>query len=236
MALFSARANEIKANLMSVQQRIAAGCAAADRDPSGVRLIVVTKTYPASDIRLLSELGVTDIGENRDQEARVKRLECADLPLTWHMIGQVQQKKAISVVSWADVVHSLDRPELVDRIGRAAQGANRHIGIFLQVSLDPEQHANRGGASMGEIEGLVDHVLSWEHLDLLGVMGVAPHPGDPRSAFARLSLASALVMTKVPSADQISAGMSGDLEAALYRGATHVRLGGAVLGIRTLYP
>ena len=230
------RESEIEANLREVRSRIEAGCEAADRDPALVRLIVVPKTYPVSDIRLLHQLGHTDIGENSDQEALDKRAACMDLPLTWHMIGQVQQRKASSVAGWADVVHSIDRTELVERLGRAAAIAAKKVAVFIQVSLDPQVRAARGGLALAEVVRLADSVLSFDSLDLLGVMGVAPHPGDPDEAFARLALALAAMQERAPKATQISAGMSGDLEAALYHGATQVRLGGAVLGIRSRYP
>src|ERR1700742_4425810 len=108
------RKNDLAAHLARVQERIAAACAAAGRDRAEVTLIVVTKTYPASDVRILSELGVRDVAENRDQDAAPKAAASADLPLTWHFVGQLQTNKVRSVTGYADFVQSVDRPRLVE--------------------------------------------------------------------------------------------------------------------------
>ena len=117
------RKDEIAARLAAVRDRIAAACGAAGRSPGDVTLIAVTKTYPVSDIRLLSELGVRDIGENKDQEAAPKAAETAalGLPLTWHFVGQLQTNKTASVVSYAEVIHSVDRLRLVRALGTRAR-------------------------------------------------------------------------------------------------------------------
>jgi pyridoxal phosphate enzyme (YggS family) len=224
------RRGQIAAGLTAVRERIAAGCADAGRDPADVTLVVVTKTYPASDVRLLVELGVYDVGENRDQEAAAKATECADLPLTWHFVGRLQSNKAKSVVRYAHAVHSVDRPSLVTALGRAATAVDRELGVFIQVSLDGDPQ--RGGIVATDAPALADAVAGQAGLRLLGIMAVAPLGADPWRAFEALPPLAARIRTDHPGAAGISAGMSGDLEAALASGATHLRVGSAVLGER----
>ena len=130
------RRAELAENLAALRARIAAACDSAGRDVREITVIAVTKTWPASDIRLLAELGLTDIGENRDAEAAPKAAQCADLPLTWHFVGQLQTRKCRSVVGYADVIHSADRPHLVQVLAREATRAGRIITCLVQVSLD----------------------------------------------------------------------------------------------------
>jgi hypothetical protein len=229
------RRDEISAGLHAVRQRIAAACAAAGRDTSEITLIAVTKTRPASDVRLLSELGVTDVGENRDQEARAKAAACAaaGLELTWHFVGQLQVNKAASVVSYADVIHSVDRLRLVNALAGQARSAGRTVSCLVQVSLDAA--AGRGGAAPGEVPAIAAAIASQPGLDLGGVMAVAPLGAPPRAAFAVLAEVSAQLRSAYPNATVISAGMSGDLEEAIMAGATHVRIGTALLGGRPAF-
>lgn len=228
------RAAEVRAGLASVYARIQAARIGAGR-LDDVRLVVVTKTFPASDVDVLADLGATDVGENRDQEARAKRAECGSPAqvLRWHMIGQVQRNKAASVARWADVVESVDRPELAAALGRAAHAAERIVEVLLQVSLDPVPRPDRGGVAPGDVPALADEVVRHPGLRLCGLMGVAPHPGDPEAAFARLQAVSERLTADHPEARRISAGMSDDLEQAIAHGATQVRIGGAVLGHRS---
>ena len=226
----SARREELAANLADVRQRISAACTAAGRDPADVTLIAVTKTWPASDVRLLSDLGVSDVGENRDAEAAPKAAACADLALTWHFIGQLQTNKCPSVARYASVVHSVDRPRLVRALGNAARRAGRPISCLIEVSLDGDPA--RGGAPATEVPALAEALASEPDLLLAGVMAVAPLSMNPAEAFARLLDSAAQVRAVRPAATMISAGMSGDLEAAIACGATHLRIGTALLGGR----
>jgi PLP dependent protein len=232
-----ARAAEIAASLTAVQARIAAACQAAGRGADEVTLIAITKTFPATDIRILSSLGVRDVGENRDQEAAPKAAEVADLrdQLSWHFVGQLQTNKAASVARYADVIHSVDRRRLVTALGAAARKAGRPLRCLVQVSLDDEP--GRGGAPADQVLGIANAVASQAGLQLGGVMAVAPLaaesvPGGPLVAFQRLAEIAALVRAEHPGAVMISAGMSGDLEDAITAGATHVRVGTALLGGR----
>jgi PLP dependent protein len=223
----------LAANLADLRERIAAACRAAGRDPGEVTLVAVTKTFPAADIRLLAELGVTDVGENRDQEAAPKHAECVDLPLRWHFVGRLQRNKARSVATYADVVHSVDRARLVTALDRAAATADRRIVALVQVDLRAEPHDDgRGGAAPDDVAALADAVAATGHLDLGGVMAVAPMDEDPAAAFARLAQLAERLRRDHPSATVVSAGMSGDLEVAVEHGATHLRVGTALLGSR----
>jgi pyridoxal phosphate enzyme (YggS family) len=227
------RREELALRLAEVRSRIAKACEAAGREASELTLVAVTKTRPASDVMLLSELGVTDIGENRDAEAAPKAAECADLGLenlTWHFIGQLQTNKCASVVRYASVVHSVDRHRLIAALGKAARRAGRVIECLVEVSLDGDPA--RGGAVAAEVPALAEALAAEEGLVLGGVMAVAPLSMRPADAFARLRVSAAAVRGVRPGATVISAGMSGDLEAAVEAGATHLRIGTALLGDR----
>lgn len=226
----AARATRLAQGLAAVEARIADGCRAAGRDRAEVTLVVVTKTYPASDVRLLAGAGVREVGESRDQEAAPKAAECADLDLRWHFVGRLQSNKARSVARYAAAVHSLDRTSLVTALGRAAQEAGRTLGCFVQVSLDGD--ASRGGVVPDGVPALAARIAATEGLVLSGVMAVAPLDADPDEAFGRLAKVSRRLRAEHPQATAVSAGMSGDLEAALRHGATHLRVGSAVLGQR----
>jgi pyridoxal phosphate enzyme (YggS family) len=226
------RREELAAGLAGVHERIAVACAEAGREPGEITLVVVTKFFPASDVRLLADLGVGHVGENRHQEAVVKAEECAGLDLTWHFIGGLQSNKAAAVASYADVVHSLDRAKLVPGLARGALERGRDLEVLLQVSLDPPGAAGRSGAEPADVSGILERVMEAEGLVLRGVMGVAPLDDDPDEAFARLAEVATDVRRTAPAATWISAGMSGDLEAAVRHGATHLRIGSAILGAR----
>ncbi|MEV0281005.1 YggS family pyridoxal phosphate-dependent enzyme [Streptomyces sp. NPDC050610] len=232
------RRNELAENLARVEERISAACAAAGRKREEVTLIVVTKTYPASDVRLLAELGVRHVAENRDQDAAPKAAESADLPLNWHFVGQLQTNKVRSVVSYADVVQSVDRPKLVSALSAGAVRAGREVGVLVQVALDAEsgERGERGGIAPDGVEALADAVAAAEGLRLDGVMTVAPlagtYAGRQRAAFERLTEIATGLRISHPAANMVSAGMSADLEDAVAAGATHVRVGTAVLGVR----
>ena len=212
---------------------MAAACAAAGRDPAELALIAITKTRPESDVRLLYELGQRDFGENRDQEAAPKAAQCADLPITWHFVGQLQTNKAASVVRYAAVVQSVDRLRLVRALGTAARRQERALTCLIQVGLaGAADGPGRGGATLDQVPALAEALAAEEGLALGGIMAVAPLGVPAADAFARLAPASAAVRAVWPSATIISAGMSGDLEEAVAAGATHLRIGTALLGDR----
>ncbi|MCW2947485.1 MAG: alanine racemase domain protein [Actinoallomurus sp.] len=224
------RKEDLAANLAAVRERIAKACAAAGRSTDEVTVVAVTKTFPASDVRLLAELGITDVAENRDQEAAAKVGECRDLGLTWHFVGQLQTNKVRSVVSYADVVHSVDRKRLVTALSREAVHAERSLSCLIQVALDDAE--GRGGVRPAGLPALADALVAADGLELGGVMAVAPLGADPAPAFARLAEIAASLRSVHPAAKMVSAGMSGDMEQAIACGATHVRVGTALLGGR----
>ncbi|WP_185994886.1 YggS family pyridoxal phosphate-dependent enzyme [Nocardioides campestrisoli] len=226
------RREQLAANLDAVRARIDQACVDSGRDPGEVGLVVVTKFFPASDVRLLAGLGVTDVGENRHQEAQAKAAECADAGLRWHFIGGLQSNKAAAVAAYSDVVESVDRPKLVAPLARGAQSAGRRLDVLVQVSLDPPGAAHRAGVAPAALRGLAEQVAGEPSLRLAGLMAVAPLGEEPGPAFARLAQVRAELLADHPEATVLSAGMSGDLEAAVQHGATHVRVGSAILGPR----
>ena len=195
-------------------------------------LVAVTKTYPASDVVLLADLGVTDIGENKDQEASSKAASVreAGASVRWHFVGQLQRNKAKSVVSYADVVESVDSLRLVSALSRAASRRSSPLDVLAQVSLDGDP--SRGGAVESDIPRLAEAIASSPHLRLRGLMAVAPMDWPPERAFSNLAEVSNRLVASYPEATVISAGMSGDLEEAIKHGATHVRIGTSLLGMR----
>lgn len=234
------RKDQLAHNLARVEERISAACASAGRPREEVTLIVVTKTYPASDVRLLAELGVRHVGENRDQDAAPKAAECSDLPLTWHFVGQLQTNKVRSVVNYAGLVHSIDRDRLVTSLSQAVvrTGRETELDCLIQVALDAEsgERGARGGVAPDGVAALADEIAAAEGLRPAGLMTVAPlsgpFAGRPRAAFDRLMEIATHLRAAHPTANMVSAGMSADLEEAVAAGATHVRVGSAVLGVR----
>ena len=240
------RRDELATGLGAVRARVERACADAGREPGEVTLVVVTKFFPASDVLLLHDLGVRHFGENRDQEAGEKFAQvraalgaAGPAGLVLHFIGQLQTNKAGHVASYADVVQSVDRPRLVSALDRGAHAADRHLDVLLQVDLDPTPGDGsggvapaRGGLRPEDADALADAVAVRDLLRLRGVMAVAPLGADPDAAFARLREVADGIRERHPRADWISAGMSGDLEAAVRHGATHLRVGTAILGSR----
>jgi PLP dependent protein len=248
------RQAELAANIADQRARIAAACAAASRDPAEITLIAVTKTFPAADVVRLAALGVSDIGENRDQEAAPKAAEVAALGATvrWHFVGRLQRNKCRSVVRYADLVHSVDSVALARALAAAADARERAapLDVLVQVSIDGDP--TRGGAVPAgpagpaepagmalpnpdrDLDRVAGAVAGSSSLRLRGVMAVAPMHWAPEAAFARLAEVAAGVRVGYPTASVISAGMSADLEAAVHHGATHLRIGSALLGKRSV--
>ncbi|MET3951958.1 YggS family pyridoxal phosphate-dependent enzyme [Arthrobacter sp. UYEF36] len=230
------RLEQLREGLATVRQRIDSAVAAAGR-PDRPQLIVVTKFHPAADVRRLAALGITDVGENRDQEAAEKAAALDGLQLRWHFIGQLQSNKAKSVVKYAHAVHSVDRPQLAGALAKAMAAEQERTGrspldCFIQVSLDDDAGGHRGGALPADVPALAEKLAGAEGLHLAGVMAVAPFGADPVPAFEKLAELSARLAAVHPGATGISAGMSQDLEQAVRFGATHLRVGSDILGPR----
>jgi hypothetical protein len=238
------RLEEISHGLEQTRARIADACSDANRPADSVTLTVVTKYFPVSDIGLLARLGVTDVGENRHQEAVEKHAQWQELgqqvgqeldhelALRWHFIGQLQRNKAHAVAGYADVVESVDSVRLAEALSRGAVAHDRVLDCLVQVGLDPSAPPGRGGARPDEVPAICAAIEAAPALRLRGVMAVAPLEADPSAAFAALAEVSARVRAEHPTASWVSAGMSGDLEQAISAGATHVRVGSAILGSR----
>jgi len=220
----SIRKVEIAKNLQDVRDRINSAAHSADRDPAEIELIVVTKTFPISDIEILCELGELNFGENRDQEAASK---AQVIEARWHFQGQIQSNKIKSICAWADVIHSISSEK---EILKFAQSQRKHQ-VFLQVSLDGE--LARGGANPADLAALAELVNQSNNLELLGLMAVAPLGVDPEKAFAHLAQINQGFKSQFPNSRYLSAGMSGDFEAAIKFGATHIRVGSSILGSRS---
>jgi pyridoxal phosphate enzyme (YggS family) len=228
--------SRLEQNLRAVRARLDAAARTAGRDPSTVALLAVSKTWPAEDVAALLAAGQRDFGENRVQELLAKAAVLSEKPVRWHFIGQLQRNKAAAVARLGAVVHSVDRPQLATVLDRAGQEGGTPVPVFVQVDLGgaPGDLAERGGADPAEIPALADAVASAVGLRLLGLMAVAPRGVDPAPAFARLAELAARVRSDHPEAVELSAGMSGDLEAAVAAGATVVRVGTALFGDRPL--
>ncbi len=210
------RQDELAANLASVQARIT--------NPD-VTLIVVTKTYPVSDVQTLKALGVTHFGENRNEEGIDKS---AIVDATWHYQGEIQSRKLRDIARWADVIHSLDNASHITKLDAVA---DRIIEVFLQLSLDGDP--NRGGVGESELPELAELVLSSKHLHLMGLMCVPPVSSTPQTAFSHISDIHRRFIARYPGSASLSAGMSADFEIAVEFGATHIRVGSSILGSRT---
>lgn len=221
------RTEELAQNLAAVRARIA-----AVRDPETVTLVAVSKTFPASDVLALRALGVTDFGENYDAEAAPKAaaLRAAGADVRWHFVGGLQRNKARSVAAYADVVHSVDRPELADALGAAAARQGRVVDALVQVRYDTDP--GRAGVAPDDVPALADHVAAVAGLRIAGVMCLAPLGAPARPVFADLRAVSERLRRDHPDATTISAGMTHDLEDALAEGANCVRVGTALFGDR----
>lgn len=220
--------------LADLDARIADAARSAGRDPGELTRIVVTKFHPSSLVSELYQLGVRDVGENRQQELTAKRTELPDYEgLTWHFIGQAQTKKARAIRAAASVVHSVDRERLADALHAADADAAVPLDVLVQVNLTDD--AGRGGAQPEAVEAVAAHIVATcPSLRLRGVMAVAPLDAPPAAAFARLAEMSHVVRSVLPDASWISAGMSGDFAEAIAAGATHLRIGSAITGPRTV--
>lgn len=233
------RTAELAANLAELNKRIGAACHAAGRDPGSVRLLPVTKFFPASDVAILYRLGCREFGESREQEATAKVAELAALAdARWHMIGRVQRNKARTVARWAHTVHSVDSERLATALDTAARAAldagerSEPVRVLVQVSLDEDP--GRGGVAPEDLVALTDRVAAAAGLQLAGLMAIPPLDATPDDAFARLATLHEVIRANHPDAIELSAGMSSDLESAIEHGSTCVRVGTALMGARPI--
>lgn len=236
------RHRQLAEALAALRNRIDAACARVGRAPDEVRLLTVTKTFPARDVVHLLDLGVTDLAENREQEAAPKAVALAEArpyhPARWHMVGRLQRNKARSVLRWADEVQSVDSDRLADALARAVRAAidrgerEGPLDVLVQASLDADP--TRGGCPPDDLPRLADHVARSDELRFRGLMTVAPRGANPADAFREFADLAAKMREDHPEATELSSGMSGDLEQAIAHGSTCVRVGTALLGHRPL--
>lgn len=200
--------------------------------PQHVTLIVVTKTFPASDVEILYGLRERNFGENRDSEGAEKSALLPD-DAQWHFQGGIQSNKLRSIVTWSDYIHSLDEVSHAEKISTLALEMNKKQNCFIQINLDSDhRNETRSGIERSELTRFVDQISQFSGINIVGVMGVGPLNRDPRPAFVELQSASHELQKVVPGATFISGGMSGDFHIALEYGATHVRIGSSILGSR----
>jgi pyridoxal phosphate enzyme (YggS family) len=243
------RVAELTAGLAAVQSRLARAADAAGRSAEDITLLPITKFFPAGDVAILWRLGCRAFGESRDQEASAKIVEFDRLiagsgepgPAHWHMVGQIQSNKAKHIARWADTVHSVSTDRVAEALDRGAAVAlaegrrRRPLRVFVQISLDGD--TDRGGVDIGDqaaVDRMCARIAAAEALELAGLMAVPPLGADPDTAFAALAGEHRRIRQAHPQATEMSAGMSGDLEAAVRHGSTCVRVGTALMGKRPL--
>ena len=223
------RVDEISANLEKVKEQIKLAAASANRLSDDITLVAVTKTFPVSDIEILYSLGIRDFGENRDQEASEK-VGLLPKDVRWHFQGQIQSNKLKSITSWASFIHSVDQLRYAQMISDYSAGNEKPI--FMQVSLDkPPQ--SRSGVNPSELLELAGGISALPGIRLQGLMAVAPVNSPAEQAFAELEDVRSDFLSTFPDAKSLSIGMSGDYQIAIKYGATHIRIGSSILGIRS---
>lgn len=227
------RLDYVRRRVREVREQIAAAAVAAGRSPESVTLIGITKTWPATDVEALALSGVLDVGENKAQELLAKQAELTRSDLTWHFVGQLQRNKARHVAQHAQWIHSLDRAALIQPLAHAAEEAGVRLNCLVQVNLDPAPAAGRGGVQPDEAMNLAELVAQSPALSLSGVMGVASRDMSAERSFTLLKESHDRMLSSFPGATAMSAGMSMDFPTAIAAGATHVRLGAALLGQRS---
>ena len=217
------RAEEIAANLAQVQEKISRAAAASDRTLDEITLIAVTKNFPVSDAQILYDLGIRNMSENRDEEG-ARKSEQLPADIRWHFQGQIQSRTIKSISSWADVIHSLDSLSHAEKFAALGEGAPTEF--FVQINLEPERH-DRGGIAPTQIDTFLQELAEKAEIFPIGLMTVAPIDQDPTRVFTELS-----EMQRRVRLQNLSMGMSGDFEAAISAGATHIRIGSSILGSR----
>ncbi len=239
------RERELADALAALADRLSAAAREAGRDVADIELLPITKFFPATDVAILWRLGCRAFGESREQEASAKIVEFTDATgaddVRWHMVGQIQRNKAKAIAAWADTVHSVSTAKVAAALDRGAALAidegirTTPINVFVQISLDGD--TARGGVDIGDpaaVDALCAQIAEAAGLRLAGLMAIPPLGADPDTSFAALAAEHRRVLRDHPDATALSAGMSGDLEAAVRHGSTCVRVGTALMGQRPL--
>jgi len=240
----------LQEGIASVRQRIAQACQRAGRPAPSVTLVAVTKQVPVEAIRGAIALGLTELGENRVQDARDKQLALGSglravgpgpralspQPVRWHLIGHLQRNKAKSAVELFEVIHAVDSLPLIEELSRHTQQRERRLDALVQVNVSGE--ATKHGCPPDEAQRLAEAILAARSLSWRGLMTIAPLSADPEQArphFRRLrelrdALSATLGVDRA--ALRLSMGMSQDFEVAIEEGADLVRIGTAIFGAR----
>jgi hypothetical protein len=224
----------IAKNILDIRTQISAAATKADRDPSLVKLVAVSKTHPVSKIKEAAAEGQVDFGENRPQDMLEKYEQLPDLQ--WHMIGSLQRNKVKYIAPFVHLIHSVDSEKLLKEINKRAGQNERNIDCLLQINISDEDQ--KGGLTENEAHDLLNRIEEYPHIRVLGLMGMAEFTSDMkvvRMQFRRLKTAYErfkVVQNERVSMQQLSMGMSGDFEVAIEEGATLVRIGSAIFGHR----
>ena len=224
----------IKTNLEALQARIINACSAADRDPAQITLIAVSKTKPSSQVREAAGLGLVHFGENYLDEAVTKICDCADLNLIWHFIGRIQSNKTRTIAEQFDWVHTLDRSKIARRLNEQCP-AGKQLNVLLQINIDNDPA--KAGVNADEAAQLLDEVIRLPALRARGLMTILSQQADPVASYQSMAQLSARLAHQLSDNQQqdwgtLSMGMSADLDAAIFAGATHIRIGTALFGAR----
>jgi PLP dependent protein len=216
------------------RQRIEDALRCAGRAPGSVRLLAVSKTFPAEAVRAVHALGQRAFGENYVQEARAKRVELADLDdIEWHLIGPLQTNKARAAAASFGWIESVDRRDIAERLGAARADAAERLDVLVQVNVSGEP--TKSGVAPADALALARHVSTVPNLRLRGIMGI-PQPAaglaELRNQFRQLKSCYDACRNAALDVDTLSMGMSSDLELAIEEGATEVRVGTAIFGVR----
>ena len=237
MANVSRGQEQLAARLTAVRERIAAAANSCGRDPDEVKLIAISKTHPTSVIRTVIELGASDLGENRVQEAEGKIAEIGREHVRWHLVGHLQANKARRAVNLFEVIHSLDSLDLAQRLDRlCAEEGREKLSVLIQVDLGQEE--TKSGIDESELTHMVEGLKSLTHLELIGLMTLPPFFDDTeqsRPFFRRLRELRDELESRGAFGNrkgELSMGMTHDFEIAIQEGATMVRIGTAIFGER----
>ena len=220
-------------NLNLVQKRIAAACARVGRKPTEIQLLAVSKKFTPDIIREAADAGLTLFGENRIQEAKIKIPDCPG-HLRWHFIGNLQTNKCRDAVAFFEMLHAVDSLHLAKEINKRCEQAAKAMPILIEVNVSGE--GSKHGYSPANLLDELDELASLQHLEIHGLMTIAPWAAMQEKArphFRRLSdIRKQCEENLGVSLPELSMGMSGDFEVAIEEGATIVRLGTALFGQR----
>jgi PLP dependent protein len=225
----------LKENISHVRDTIERAARSAGRDPADIILVAVSKTKPLAMVKMAYDLGITNFGENKVQEALLKIAEFHPSDLRWHMIGHLQSNKVNKVVGAFHIVQSVDSLHLAEALNRSVSSHNQRLPVLLEVNVAAEQ--SKAGTRVEEVPALAQKIVALSHLDVQGLMTVAPLVDDPeqvRPVFRALRALRNQLRIQVPQSSwqHLSMGMTDDYSVAIQEGATIVRVGRAIFGER----